>query len=308
MKLIKPSFEIIEQQVGLIGIYKQIELAGRICYKSEDKITDDSAKEFVDKMIKSNHTAMLEHGTVYLYLYETSESSSKDFEEVYNIVKKYEINPFSKVSKAGIGTLVEHKNSFYITTNYRVIVENNWLDDLRYLCEPTEYHKKRHSVKFIADAGVMREFFRHRVFSMAQESTRYCNYSNSKFGKELTFIAPPWIDVDKYDFEYGVPFGELPVMRPRVDDTWGMEHYTFFYGLQHCEEYYFKLLELGWKPQQARVVLPLNIKAEGIMTGFASDWEHFFSLRAIGTTGAPHPQAKELAEPLMNEFINRKYI
>lgn len=172
MRLIKPSFEIIEQQDGLEGIYKQVELAGRICYKSEDKITEDSSKAFVDKMIKSNHTAMLEHGTVYLYLYETSESSSKDFKEVYNVVKKYEINPFSKVSKVCIGTLVGHKNSFYITTNYRVLVENNWLDDLQYLCEPTEYHEKRYTVKYTCDRGVSHEFVRHRVFSFAQESTR----------------------------------------------------------------------------------------------------------------------------------------
>lgn len=301
MKLIKPSFEIIEQQAGLVGIYKQIELAGRICYKSEDKITEDSANAFVDKMYKSNHTAMLEHGTVYLYLYETSESSSKDFEEIYNIVKKYEINPFSKVSKAGIGTLVGHKNSFYITTNYRVIVENNWLDDLRYLCEPTEFHKKRHAVHFTADAGVMREFFRHRVFSLAQESTRYCNYSKGKFDSELTFIIPPWCNIPD---------------NPSIKDIMKLEEMIslnsfenrFFYSCLSSEQAYLELISLGYKPQQARCVLPLSIKAEGIMTGFASDWQHFFDLRAIGTTGAPHPQAKELAEPLMDEFIKRKYI
>jgi thymidylate synthase (FAD) len=82
----------------------------------------------------------------------------------------------------------------------------------------------------------------------------------------------------------------------------------FFYNCVCAEASYNKLISLGYKPQQARVVLPLSVKAEGIMTGFASDWRHFFDLRAIGTTGAPHPQAKELAEPLMNEFINRKYI
>lgn len=305
MKLIKPSFEIIEQSPGLLGIYKQIERAGRICYKSEDKITDDSAEAFVQKMVDSKHFAMCEHGTVYLHINRQSPIYDISYFKSMDIVEKYSENKYSRLTKY---TDPNGIINYYITSNLRVLLENGWLDDLQYLCEPTEHHEKRITVHFITDAGVMREFFRHRVFSMAQESTRYCNYSNSKFGKELTFIAPPWIDVDKYDFEYGVPFGELPVMRPRVDDTWGMEHYTFFYGLQHCEEYYFKLLELGWKPQQARVILPLNIKAEGIMTGFASDWRHFCDLRAIGTTGAPHPQAKELAEPLMNEFINRKYI
>ena len=301
MNLVKPSFEIIEQSPGLLGIYKQIEQAGRICYKSEDKITDDSAEAFVQKMVDSNHTAMLEHGTVYLYLSETSESSSGDFEEVYNIVKKYEINPFSKVSKVCIGTLVGHKNSFYITTNYRVLLENNWLDDLKYLCEPTEFHEKRHAIHFTADAGVMREFFRHRVFSLAQESTRYCNYSKGKFDSELTFIIPPWCNIPD---------------NPSIKDIMKLEEMIslnsfenrFFYSCLSSEQAYLELINLGYKPQQARCVLPLSIKAEGIMTGFSSDWQHFFSLRAIGTTGAPHPQAKELAEPLMNEFINRKYI
>lgn len=194
-----------------------------------------------------------------------------------------------------------HDKYAYVTLNYRHIVENNWLDDLQYLCAPTEYHEKRYSVKFIADAGVMREFFRHRVFSMAQESTRYCNYSSNKFNNEITFIIPPWCNIpENLDTKELLKLEEMIAMNSFEN--------RFFYNCVCAESSYNELISLGYKPQQARVVLPLSVKAEGIMTGFASDWRHFFDLRAIGTTGAPHPQAKELAEPLMNEFINRKYI
>lgn len=131
-----------------------------------------------------------------------------------------------------------------------------------------------------------------RVFSFAQESTRYCNYSKNKFNNEITFIYPCWNyiktdiynGVDKFDGDY------------------------FEHSLREAEFYYFKLLELGWTPQQARAVLPNALKTELVMTGFVSDWKHFFDLRAIGTTGQPHPQAKELAIPLLNEFITNKYL
>ena len=186
MKLIKPSFEIIEQQSGLDGLYKQIELAGRTCYKSEDKITPTSAKEFVDRMIKSGHGAMLEHGTVYLFIPLHCDKTD------YHIAKWYYSNPYSRVNIRN-----EHycfdSNGYYITTNLRVLVENNLIEHLKFICEPTEFHEKRITVKFICDRGVSHEFVRHRVMSFAQESTRYCNYSKDKFSNELTFIQPCWL-------------------------------------------------------------------------------------------------------------------
>ena len=159
MKLCKPSFEIIEQQAGLEGMYKQIELAGRTCYKSEDKITEDSAKGFVDRMIKSGHGAMLEHGTVYLKLEDTIENSY--------IVDKYVKNKYSIVRDA-IERYYFHDELLFssdkcITTNLRVLVENGWLDDLKYICEPTEYHERRVTVRFICDRGVSHEFVRHKL-------------------------------------------------------------------------------------------------------------------------------------------------
>lgn len=170
MKLIKPSFEILEQEPGLQGIYKQIELAGRTCYKSLDKITEDSAKSFVDRMIASKHYAMLEHGTVYLKV----PANYIDISEKYDIpimtdkVLKYQYNPYSRVALSEDGT----DFNAYITTNMRVLQENGWLDDLKYLCEPTKSHEKRVTVRFTTDRGVSHEFVRHRVFSFAQESTR----------------------------------------------------------------------------------------------------------------------------------------
>lgn len=169
MKLIKASAEIIPQGLGLEGIYKHIELAGRTCYKSLDKITEDSAKHFVDRMIKSGHGAMLEHGTVYLYLEYTSPLSDVNYLKTTEIEHKHAKNKYSKVMSISPDY---HKTQCYITTNLRVLVENNWLDDLEYLCEPTEYHERRVTVKFVTDQGILREFTRHRVFSFAVESTR----------------------------------------------------------------------------------------------------------------------------------------
>lgn len=293
MRLIKPSFEIIEQQPGLEGIYKQIEQAGRTCYKSEDKITEDSAKGFVDRMVKSGHGAMLEHGTVYLQI------KSRDAENYHLFYHKYSSNPYSYVN-VGRGCIW---NTLFITTNYRVLVENDWLDDLKYLCEPIESHAKKVTVRFICDRGVSHEFVRHRVFSFAQESTRYCNYSKDKFNNEVAFILPCWVtDIhseNSYDMELlnNYPLAETENMSP--------ESIEFIRSLVYSESSYFTLLEAGWKPQQARTVLPNALKTELVMTGFASDWKHFFELR---DDNSAHPQAQELAHPLHEEFVKRGYI
>lgn len=291
MKLIKASFNIIEQGPSIDGIYKIIEQAGRVCYKSEDKITEDSAKLFVDRMIKSGHGGVLEHGTIYLL-------KPMEYKGVYvpGIEwKKYVMNPYTRTNLCSIND----QNTIAITTNYRVLVENNWLDDLKYICEPTEFHEKRITVHFVCDRGVSHEFVRHRVMSFAQESTRYCNYSKDKFGNELTFIIPCWIkDLEEKSY---LAHAEYHHTKEDASKQW-------YDVCMNSEFVYEDLIRLGWKPQEARAVLPNSLKTELVVTGFTSDWNHFFDLRARGTTGAPHPQAKELAEPLMKEFIARKYI
>lgn len=291
MKLIKPSFEIWNQPAGLEGVYKQIEKVGRTCYKSEDKITEDSAKGFVERMIKSGHGAMLEHGTVYMFIPIGCDKHD------YHVAQKYHNNKYSKVIIRNEHFLLD-KNGCYITTNLRVLVENEWMDDLKYICDLTEFYERRVCVRFICDRGVSHEFVRHRVFSFAQESTRYCNYSKDKFGNEITFIKPCFLDDSKLAL-YG-PYHT--VIRDKSPES------IFIASLNNAEKDYIDLIDLGWKPQEARAVLPNSLKTELVVTGFASDWNHFFDLRARGTTGAPHPQAKELAEPLMKEFIARKYI
>ena len=260
MKLIKSSFEILEQAPGIQGVKKQIELAGRTCYKSEDKITDTSCEEFVSRMVNSGHGAMLEHGTVYLYL----PIDDTNFSE---LTEKYTKNKH---------TIVNQKQ--FVTTNYRVLVENGWLDDLQYQCELTEYHEKRITVKFILPISISREFIRHRTASFAEQSTRYCNYSKSKFNGELTFIKSYWYDQYKEEFES---------------------------SCQYYEDTYMMAIESGLKAQEARELLPLCTKTELIMTAFISDWEHFCSLR---TAGSAHPQARELAIPLQEEFIKKGYL
>lgn len=291
MRLIKQGFEIIEQPSRLEGMYKMIEMAGRTCYKSEDKITETSAKEFVDRMIKSGHGAMLEHGTVYLDMPNSAGN--------YDLVPFFASNPYSEL----IVVPLEDRVHNYVTTNFRVIIENfaeEYIPDiLQYWCEPTEYHKKRYTVKWTIDRVTGESFLRHRVFSFARESTRYCNYSKDKFGNEITFIIPCWTNLPEQ--EYG------DRVNPKVfnrGNTNGIEtSYVDF--LRQAEYSYLNLLSQGWKPQQARQVLPFSVRSPLVMTGFASDWLHFFDLRCDNHA---HPQAREIATALKEEFIKRKYI
>jgi thymidylate synthase (FAD) len=291
MELIKPSWEILEQESGIDGIYKAIERAGRTCYKSEDKITENSAKPFVDRMVKSGHGAMLEHGTVYLKVVGDERMS-----------EKYQNNPYSRVilryPKGDIPN-IHCIPTHYITTNFRVLIEKGWLNDLKFVCEPTGHHEKRITVRFICDRGVSHEFVRHRVFSFAQESTRYCNYSKDKFGNELTFIEPCWLE--DYNYESNTYYN------------------GFLVALRAAEANYLNLLKQWedkipdkryktgfrnnpWTPQQARAVLPNALKTELVMTGFINDWKHFFELRCAPNA---HPSARELAIPLSEEFVKK---
>lgn len=294
MRLIKPSFEIIEQKPGVDGLLQHIERCGRTCYKSEDKITEDSAEKFVNMLVNRGHTAMVEHGTVYLTL------GMPDRWAYF----KYCTNKYSEAISEGEaekGTWVG-----YVTTNYRVLLQNDWLDDLQYLTEPTK-HIRRVTVKFVCDRGVSHEFVRHRVFSFAQESTRYCNYAKDKFGKELTFIIPSWIESDNFEIYRGLHWGEEVTYHTEsiTGDMNNCPVFRYLEGLLLAEDAYMTLLDRGWIAQQARAVLPNSLKTELIMTGTIEQWEGFFKLRDAKDA---HPQARELAQPLHEEFIKRGYI
>lgn len=303
MRLIKPSYEVWKQSSGFEGMLEHIERAGRVCYKSEGNIKYDecgnslTAEPFVQKMIKSSHGAMLEHSTVYLKLTGVFlDPTDCDVKYGNYVVNHYADNKYSKVV---IKHDKEWKSNVYVTTNYRVVVENGWLDDLKYLCEPTEYHEKRVTVKFILSRSIAQEYTRHRVFSFAMESQRYCAYNKDKFGNEVTFIIPCWTNLPEQ--EYG------DRVNPKVfnrGNTNGIET-NYVDSLRQAEYNYFNLLNQGWKPQQAREVLPNACKTELVMTGFVSDWKHFFELRCASNA---HPQAQELAKPLHEEFIKNDWL
>ena len=293
MKINQPSFEIWEQMPGADGVYRQVERCGRVCYKSENHQTADSARPFVERMIASKHTAMLEHATVYLTLDEHDDR-----------VAFYRQNRFTHVNMVN--------GKAYVTTNLRVLVENDRMDDLKELCEPTAHHERRVTVHFTTQVAITREFNRHRVNSMAEQSTRYCN-SKEKFGAEITINLPQWVkDLPDGAWTSTIKEGTVSldddaflaltkkVVAGEADaaDNW------LFANLA-AERAYLNLTALGRKPQEARVVLPLDTNTELVHTAFLSDWKHFFDLRALGTTGAPHPDAKAVALPLYEEMKKR---
>ena len=184
MEFLVAGFEIIEQEPGLEGMYKAAELPGRICYGSQDKMAPGTAEKFCNGLMKSNHGAPLEHGTVYLFadFYEDKGGSP---------LSKYKNNKYSKYTWNDNGT--------YVTTNLRVLFENGWMDDLKYWCEPTEFHEKRYQVRFQVDRFTGEEFLRHRVASFNRESTRYVLFTKEKFGGgSIKYIVPVWM-LDRLD-------------------------------------------------------------------------------------------------------------
>ena len=292
MKNNLPQFEIWNQEPGMDGIYRQVERAGRVCYKSEDHCTAESARPFVERMIKSQHTAMLEHATVYL-LYRDGETASAEQggDAAGETWQRYERNKFSKV------TTVD--GCHYVTTNLRVLAENQWLADLDHLTEPLAYHERRVTVHFTTQIATTREFNRHRANSMAEQSTRYCNYSKDKFGNEISINIPEWVRALSVEEPAQIDFLELA---KKVTEGQADDYENWLFANLAAERSYMNLIALGRKPQEARAILPLDTNTELIHTAFVSDWKHFFDLRAKGTTGAPHPDAKVLALPLYEEF------
>lgn len=315
MKLVNPSVEIIEQEPGLEGIYRQIERAGRTCYKSEDKITETSAKGFVDRMVKMKHLSTCEFGTVYLKIpagkYQFLDIDY--FDDCDDIKDSFYSNPYTRIHS--------QEGYHYISTNYRVLIENfaeEFIPELlQYLCGPTEYHRKRYTIKCICDRAVANEMVRHRKFSFLQESTRYCNYSKDKFGNELTFIIPNWLDLISSDNEIHIDGDEDKYCYP--EDVYTL---NFLYALKYAERAYLDLLTQWyekipdkryksgyknnpWKPEQARNVLPLALKTELYMCGFAEDWQHFFDLRC---SAAAHPDMRLIASQIQDKFIEKGYL
>ena len=299
MEFLVAGYEIIDQEPGLEGMYKAAELPGRICYCSQDKMAPGTAEKFCKGLMKSNHGAPLEHGTVYLKVLKHSD---------WNDLDKYRFNKYSKYT--------ESDNYAYVTTNLRVLFENGWMDDLKYWCEPTEYHEKRVEVRFTVDRFTGEEFLRHRAASFNRESTRYVLFTKEKFGGgSIKYIIPVWM-LDETTMKEIDDHKDLSITdfcKEVINEEEGHGDMTdvlvWMFALKACEWSYCKLTNtFGWQAQQARTVLPCAISSPLIKTAFVSDWVHFFNLRALGTTGKPHPQAFELADPLMKEFIKRGLI
>ena len=287
MKIIEPKVEIWEQPKGIDGIYKQIERAGRVCYKSEDHTTEDSAKPFVERMIASEHYAMLEHGTVYLSVPDTQANE--------DLIQELLYNKFTHLF------VLKDVRRINFATNLRVLVEKDMWD----ICKPyvCDYYKgffsgdRRVTVHFTTQIAVSREANRHRADSVAEQSTRYCNYSKDKFGGEIAINKPSWIVAD--NFVHSLSYDPANMLDP-VEVWWAANAYA--------EACYMRLLQLGWKPEQARTILPLDTNTELVHTAFVSDWMHFFDLRALNKTGKAHPDMVAVAKPLYDEFKKRGYI
>lgn len=305
MNIIRPNVELWKQGNTIEDIWNHIARCVRVCYQTTPKGADESEEAFVKRVLfrddehwnsVRNHLAMLEHGTIYLKIPFSSNSGPS-----YERNKFYERNKYSKV-------IYDTDNTLYVTTNLRVIIENYREHDLKYLCAPT-LHAKRYTFCFTTNIGVSREFNRHRVNSIAEESTRYCNYSKKNDG-QIKIVLPAWLIEDKFDIEnyyYDLKdfCDDIVFEGEKIDENWSATDYYMF-ALKSCEFAYNNLIKLGWLPQQAREVLPLATKTQLVHTAFEDDWKHFIALRSDGVSGKPHPNAKILADKvkeILKEYL-----
>ena len=301
MKLIKQSFEILEQKNFTIkGIKQFVERCARVSYKSEDRMTDTSYEKFVNMLESRGHDRPLEFGTVHLKMI------LPDFEGFIHSLLTIGMLNNIWIKHAYKGDVI------YITTNYRY-----YLDIIKYFPnvkeyfteEDNEHYPKRYTVHMILDRGVMDEFRTHVGLSHLAESTRYCNYSKDKFNNEVTFVIPSWMDFPKISIDLGnydktsvrSKDGNVHIIDTRPPYVEG----DFIRSLCEAESNYLSIVRNGWTPQQAREVLPLAVKSELISCGFEDAWKNFFYRRCAKDA---HPMAQEIAKPMHKEFIERGFI
>lgn len=310
MKIIHPSVEYWSQANTLDGIWEHAARCARVCYQSQPVKTGESAKDFLLRTIakngfkkdKSSHMSVLEHATVYLRI--TNAQGA-----FFDRKDKYIRNPYSRVVVKQYDDDLSNRGIPFaealITTNLRVIVENGWIDDLKFMTDDISNHVKRYTFSFITNLGVSRELNRHRCHSISEESTRYCNYSKDKFGNGLTFIIPEWLDLEECEIDDSdKDIINLPnqyrfdgTLANLVDDDKNLTiEGEWLAANVRAQIHYLNLLKKGWKPQQAREVLPLSLKTQVVHTAFEDDWKDFIALRSDGISGAPHPNIKVLAD------------
>lgn len=276
MNFVDMSIERIPQE----DMMRHIEKCGRVCYKSEAKITPDSAKDFVEMLKNNAHGSVLEHGTVFLRIpYDSDISKEKSLLKI----DKYNRNHWSRVVIGGI-----NDDYAYITTNYRVIADNEWEDDLQYMCEPTEHHKRRVTFKFVHDIGIARDSNRHRAHSISEESTRFINYNK----RGATFTASPFTaeTCEAFDHQRIPMVFENMWMGEHEDEIIDLDVWMFSCATStYC---YNKLIQLGWKPQMARRVLNLGTKTETYYTAYVDEWREYIRKREK----AAHPDLIKLVD------------
>lgn len=286
MRIVDPQVELVKTHgYSLEGIKKDIEEAGRTSYASSDKITDTSYEKFFEMIKKNAHLSVMEFGTVYLQV-------PKGVVELY--ISKG--NPFTTLLHNPYTFWIKAGEDYSFTTNMRVINENKLEEVLEYLCEPTIFHLKRYTFRFILSRGIADEFARHRALSMCMQSTRYCNYSKDKFNNEVTFVNSQELPLKTGVYAL-LEDGSIVCGNSKLkDDTSGELVLSYIIS----EHEYFRLLEKGVKPQIARDVLPLGLKTELIMTGTTEQWREFCNLRCASDA---HPDARYLANKV-KEILN----
>lgn len=293
MKLINQSFEILEQKNFTIeGIKRFIERCGRVCYKSEDKITDTSYEKFVDMLEKRDHARPLEFGTVHLKM---SVSDLHELRDTLCINKMWNSQWIKYVYNGDLA---------YITTNYRYFLDivkilpfvKDCIDSSNTKLKNKYY--KRYTVHFITNRVTMDSFRTHITLSHLGESTRYCNYSKGKFNNQVTFVIPHWCDLQEGEYNAKTYYNNTYYNPYCKKDT-------FMRACFNAEEDYLELINKGAIAQEARDILPLGIKSELISCGFEDAWNNFFYRRC---DNAAHPMARKLACGLKEEFIKRGYL
>ena len=310
MKIVEPQVELWKQEPTLEGAWHQIARATRVCYQSKPR-EGESDEAFVNRVILKParkedgsidfdkcHGAMLEHGTIYLTIPDTNEITS---------TIRYANNKYSKVM---FGVIYGDKENNYVTTNMRVILEHNWQDDLKFISAPT-HHVKRTTFSVISDIGVTRELNRHRVNSIAEQSTRYCTYSADKFGNEITYTSNDFLADYMNDLHFDGFTINSHFFHELCEDIANNEtnHWTssiyYVFGLLASEFAYLGLKENKVPNDIARQVLNLNTKSQAIYTAFDDDWQHFIKLRADNVSGKIHPNMKIIADKIKELFNNK---
>ena len=321
MRILSSNAELVQQEPGLVGAYKQVEKVGRACWASENYITNYSYQTFTEGLMEREHNAPLEHGTIYLVYIIGSPIYDPYYIVHTDDVQFFKRNPYSKVVEKHFDVAAQAKGSewmyefvaqygpstvYFITTNLRVIVENfdvktreKVLD--HFVMNPYPEHEKRITVHFTCQRAISAEFNRHRKDSIMERSSRYCNFSKDKFGNEIGIIKPDWVNEDSNFNEFIDMCGCIATGSD--GDQFNKIDYWLFANLA-CEYSYMNLLRLKCKPEEARDILPMDLQTELYHTAFISDWIHFFKLRAWVSKGnKPHPEAKKLARQVFDEFV-----